>query len=263
MKVTKFIHLFSFVSAEVFNKLDISRQIGTTARPMKAIILPLTLLFPLLISCSKGESLQKSNSNRLTDVQALIFGDHDRNSPVSEQDMKKTPYRYIGRLIGTDGRVCTASLVGEKMILTAAHCIADPDGTINKGNFYFELGRSKTIAVAGSLTKYAKYGNLGPYVTLDRRQNDWALLSLQEPLGANHGYFKVADPEQIKRNNNIYELDMTIAGYGVKFSGGHYMTQHRGCRFRNALGDLYRHDCDTWGGDSGAAMCSLQAFYIR
>ena len=186
-------------------------------------------------------------------LQKNIFGENDRTTQIERQNLLGT--RYIGKLFTAKKTACTASLVGKNLILTNAHCVSK-NGEFVQGEYKFVLGYDHGNGVASSYVDKAWWGTLSPED--GEWQNDWAILRLEDPLGADHGYFGVT-------KNVNRRLPVSLAGYGYLFSVD-YLTIHNSCNLlKNDRVGSVMHNCDISRGDSGAPMyrCTESGCYIQ
>lgn len=175
------------------------------------------------------------------------------NRAVALNSKNKLGFSFIGRLAIAKGGYCTASLVGEDLILTNAHCIAK-NGEVIKGSYVFQLGYNRGQMRARSLATIARWGSLNTNIN---RGSDWAILKLAKPLGKKFGYFGISRSPDTT-------LKVNIAGYGNMFSS-EYLSSHEGCNFRGFESNYLLHDCDTSSGDSGSPMfsCTDKGCFIK
>ena len=93
----------------------------------------------------------------------------------------------VGRLDILDKGFCTAALIQSKLILTAAHCLYDNDGTlISPDRFVFEAGlrdgRAEATRGVSRILAHPDYDHQGPSTDTSEVANDIAILELGQPI---------------------------------------------------------------------------------
>ncbi len=177
------------------------------------------------------------------------FGRDDRYL-VNTADL---PFRAVGLLTLPEG-TCTASLVGPRTLLTAAHCVTEDGQTIDLP-LYFQAGLNRGNQSGKALVVDAMFSPDYTPETMEPGQgngNDWAIVTLDRDLGNVVGFLKVHtlnDTDITEIGNGGLLVDQ--AGYsqdtGLNLSG------NRGCRVTVAYPDSsILHECDTTFGDSGS-----------
>ncbi|SHF04378.1 serine protease [Vibrio gazogenes] len=188
----------------------------------------------------KDATIKPKMTGEEEDIQGAVIG-HDDRTQITRTTT--SPYNYIGHIsVG-----CTGTLIGDKYVLTAGHCVAD-----GRGNWYRALdfaagqnGSAKpwgTTAWKNAVTTTAWFN--------DRNSNyDYALIVLQK---APHGGY---------------------SGWGVYSDGTHSVTGYPGDKTHwtmwtdsgatNAISS-YRvcYTLDTAGGQSGSGIRDTRN-YVR
>jgi V8-like Glu-specific endopeptidase len=80
-----------------------------------------------LILTAAGSGCREAES---TSQAKNFFGPDDRIVVSSDNQSVEYPYNLIGKIFVAGGGRCTATLVGPKLILTAAHCVVDAAGKL-------------------------------------------------------------------------------------------------------------------------------------
>jgi V8-like Glu-specific endopeptidase len=200
-----------------------------------------------------------------------IIGKDDRQTTNSG---KQYPWTAIGRVFPGN---CTATLVGEDLLLTNAHCVLDYE---QKGKNFQEItfhpnvvnGQTRetadvarvTEAITGTdFTESISYRRQYPGwqgISLGDSAQDWALLKLDKPVGLKYGFWNwraIPTAALVKDHKN----KLAIAGYPQDFkhpellqSQGNTLAVQEGCSILKEELNMYQHDCDTAKGSSGSPI---------
>lgn len=159
------------------------------------------------------------------------------------------PYSAVGLLRWSDSLSCTASLIGDKFIVTAAECVLDADGNVRKSSFAKPqflpgYGANKAQGVAGTeaealVIKVHKQSDYWKKWT----QNTYVILELDAPIGQTYGVLQL--PSLADLDQSAGKTEVQIAGYDDKASMQYAKCT---CYFPSKFkGPQYMllHDCDT------------------
>jgi len=195
------------------------------------------------------------------------MGKIDRRKATKE-DYEKNGLKSIGRIliVTADGKhvanVCTAVQVELEIVLASSHCLADANdkSKYTSNIIMFELGINGDVDTAIHRTRLSYYDakkdlgldkELTPYQAGESISKDWTLLEMDNPkFGVPWmEVWHYEDFEELKK------LKLKVAGYSPAFSDGNHITIQENCRFRDTIEkNVYTHDCDTSGTDSGAPL---------
>lgn len=181
-----------------------------------------------------------------------IIGKDDRKRVLSTEEY---PFRMICKLSmnfhGQPTYAGSGALIGENIILTAAHNVYDS-----------AMGAAHTITVAPGQADYdvlpfgeytvSKVFFPEAYKTNHATDNDYACLVIDEPIGRKVGYFDIMSPSDNLLRNSILRL----TGYpGDK--GGTQMWHHFSPP--DKISDTtITYKADTYGGNSGGPIYTYE-----
>jgi len=195
------------------------------------------LLFVWLLACSPSAFTEDN-----------VFGEDDRVPMLSTQ----LPWSTIGKFHSPGGN-CSATLVFDDLILTAAHCVLDEESgkTFSELHFYPNMidGVYKHVA-NGSVVAHGEYilGYSSKGKAYTDTSEDWAIVRLDQSLGKIYGYMG------FKHDISTLPAKVTSVGYSGDFEYGYTAGVHEGCSIHSYNYDTYFHDCDDTGGSSGGPM---------
>lgn len=184
-----------------------------------------------------------------------FFGHDDRVHP----DVTQMPWRAVGLLTFQDG-TCTGTLIGPRLVATAAHCMVTEDGRPPKG-VTFRAGawgnrQQGTASVVSSVIAPDYSDRSAP--PNGGNGDDWALLTLDRDLGAEIGFVRphVFDKDDLAA---IRAGGYRVSQMGYSWDTGAFPSGHMDCEVLTAYRDgSMIHTCDTTRGDSGSPILHLR-----
>ena len=218
-------------------------------------------------------NLYVASVNSVKDVDGEIvsaFGDPDAGaeSGASDVDAASFPSSAIGRLDFGDDAFCTASVIGPRLLLTAAHCFFDEDSSQRQVPTRFYAGHDSGHSVAESDIKGyympAAFDIEAFLNTSEVDRYDYAIVTLTDDISGATGILPVhaLTDEEMDVLMDKASAGFEQIGYGV--TGGFNPMMRGPCHVTQVWDDnTYSHGCGTVKGDSGAPnMIVLNGEYV-
>ena len=207
---------------------------------------PLTsvIVFALSLSGTLGGTL-----NWVETASASVVG---KLSRMQVQNTTSITYRVFGQVED----FCTGTMIGPRLVLTAAHCVYDLETKTPTGARHFSPARTGNTKPFGEIEVVKTYVDAAYYAGDASR--DVAVLVLKEPIGLKTGWLEIAW--------DVAVLPPHRSALGGR-SGGGAITGYPGDKAQSTMWlvacDFYvppiaphtpQYTCDTFGGMSGSAL---------
>ena len=220
-------------------------------RALKACRLVAAIISATILSGSFAQTSQASE--RLPGIIGV-----DNRTPV---DSKSLPWSAIGRINRESGGFCTGFLIATNKALTAAHCPVEfTRRSLVAGRYALHFvagwhGGKYTGHARGVSFKIQPGLSFSGRGKLNHLSDDWAIIELDQPIGAKVGFVPLASFEEgfatkQKRGQPI----LFTAGYSS--DRPNLLQRDINCRPHITIskGPLLMHDCDLTFGASGAPI---------
>ncbi len=167
-------------------------------------------------------------------------------------------FEPVGRVDVENGGFCTGALIAADLVLTAAHCVLERDGTpVDAARITFRAGLSHGISlaevpVARTIADPA-YRNVNP-APIEMVERDVALLQLANPIPSS-----VISPFAVARPGTGDEVSLVSYAEGREEA----LSWQRVCKVMGREGRLIAFDCDVTFGSSGAPVLDRSGYRAK
>ncbi len=177
-----------------------------------------------------------------------FFGRDDRVF----MDTSQLPWSVVGTITDRNGGSCTATLIGEDILITAAHCIEYENRVDATNEFRAGFDRPDGALSANVINFFLSPDREDERSSSEEPSNtDWALLRINQPLGRELGFVGVL--ALVTENGARQTVGTQIYQAGFSWDTGDHLSGNLACEILAVESDnKMAHNCDTTSGDSGS-----------
>jgi len=183
-------------------------------------------------------------------------------SPLISLDTQQATkgWEAVGRLDVRDGGFCTAALIRDRLLLTAAHCVYDQnDEPIPASEFTFQAGlrygRADATRNIIRVVPHPDYVPDGPSAQIEGIANDIAVLELAQPIRYS-GVEPFPISSRPRRGDSV-----AIVSYGQNREEAPSLQES--CSILHRVNGALVMNCDVIFGASGAPVFRMEAGRAR
>lgn len=182
--------------------------------------------------------------------------DYTSSRLIPSSAVETFPYSAVGKLFfsdGTDNFVCSASVITQRLVVTAGHCVHDgPAGGMFQ-DFLFVPAYYRGDAPYGTWAATAAFVTAAWAASGEvPHRHDFALLVMEDQGGST---IAQVTGKLSFLANSLADNHVTLLGYPVDFDSGEEMHQITTGDYVNFVDNTVVYGSDMGGGSSGGPWC--------